>query len=344
MPASSIRILVAEDYLPFRRFLASIVQNRPGLEVICEVADGLEAAEKAGELRPELVLLDVGLPRLNGIEAARQIRSLSPYSIILFVSQESSADIAKAALETGARGYVVKADVGRELIAALDAVLRGETYVSKSLVGRDPRNVSDGSARDRVEMHPGLALHRQQGLQDKRRHEVGFYFDDRSLLDGFTHFLGSALKSGNAAIVMATEQRRDKILARLHSYGLDMSSAIQQGRYTALDNAEALSTFMVNGLPDPVQFYRVAGDLITRTAKSVEGDRSRVAACGECAPLLWAQGNAEGAVRLEQLWDEIARSCGVQVLCGYPIGSFQGEARSYTFGRICAEHSAVLSH
>ena len=107
------------------------MRSRPELQVICEVADGLEAVEKAGDLKPELVLLDIGLPRLNGIEAARQIRSISPDSKILFVSQESSADVVQVALEIGAVGYVVKADAGLELIAALDAVLRGETYVSK---------------------------------------------------------------------------------------------------------------------------------------------------------------------------------------------------------------------
>ena len=343
MLARSIRVLVAEDYLPFRRFLASIMQSRPELQVICEVANGLAAVEKAGELRPELVLLDIGLPGLNGIEAAIQIRSQSPYSKILFVSQESSADIVQAALETGAGGYVVKADAGLELIAALEAVLRGETYVSRSLVGSDVRKVPDRSAFYRQEIPPGFAPRQPQGLERTRRHEVGFYSDERSLLDGFTHFLGSALKNGSAAIVIATEMRRDKLLARLHAYGLDMSAAIQRGRYVALDNAEAVSTFMVNDLPDPAQFYRVTSDLITRTAKSVNGEHARIAACGECAPLLWEQGNAEGAVRLEHLWDEIARLYGVQVCCGYPQGSFQGGAGSYTFGRICAEHSAVLS-
>jgi DNA-binding NarL/FixJ family response regulator len=88
MPARSIRVLVAEDYAPFRRFLASIIQSGPGLQIICEVEDGLEAVQKAGALQPEVVLLDIGLPRLNGIEAARQIRNLSPKSKILFVSQE----------------------------------------------------------------------------------------------------------------------------------------------------------------------------------------------------------------------------------------------------------------
>ena len=122
-----------------------------------------------------------------------------------------------------------------------------------------------------------------------------------------------------------------------------MSAAIEQGRYIALDNDETVATFMVNDLPDPAQFSKVTDDLIARTAKSVEGEHARVAACGECAPLLWERGNTDGAVRLERLWDEIARSYGVQVLCGYPLGSFQAGTGSYTFERICAEHSRILS-
>jgi len=319
------------------------MQSRPGLQIICEVEDGLEAVQKAGALQPEVVLLDIGLPRLNGIETARQIRDLSPKSKILFVSQESSADIVQAALETGAKGYVVKADAGRELIPALEAVLRGQTYVSKSLSGHGLTNVPDRSAIHVAEIHHGLETRRQPGLQSTRHHEVGFYSDDQALLDGYTRFVGAVLKSGNAAIVVATELHREKLLARLQAYGLDMSAAIEQGRYIALDNAETIATFMVNDLPDPAQFSKVTDDLIARTAKSVEGEHARVAACGECAPLLWERGNTEGAVRLERLWDAISRSYGVQAFCGYPLGSFQGGTGSYTFERICAEHSRVLS-
>src|SRR5260370_12462071 len=122
-----------------------------------------------------------------------------------------------------------------------------------------------------------------------------------------------------------------------------MSATMEQGRYIALDNAETIATLMVNDLPDPVLFSKVTGNLIARTAKSVEGDHARVAACGECAPLLWARGNAEGAVRLERLWDEIATSYGVQVLCGYPQSSFQGRTQGSTFYTTCAKHSTVIS-
>jgi DNA-binding NarL/FixJ family response regulator len=343
MSARSIRILVAEDYPAFRRFLASTLQSRSELQVICEVADGLEAVKKAGEHQPELVLLDIGLPTLNGIEAARRIRILSPNSKILFVSQESSADIVQAALETGAKGYVVKVDARTELIAALDAVLQGQTYLSKSLARHGLTNVQDRSTLHPVEMRHGSATRLQHGSESTGCHNVGFYSDDQSLLDGFTHFVGSALKNGNAAILIATAAHREKLLGSLHAYGVDVSAAIEQGRYIALDNAETLSTFMVTGLPDPAQFSRVTGDLMKRTAKSVGGEHARIAACGECAPLLWESGNTEGAVRLEQLWDDIARSYGIQVLCGYPLGSFRGGTGGYAFERICAEHSRVFS-
>src|ERR1700746_1045842 len=110
MPACSIRVLVVEDYPDFRRFIISALQSRAELQVICEVADGAEAVRKARELQPELILLDIGLPSLNGIEAARQIRKLSPNSKILFVSENRYSEIVEEALRLGALGYVVKSD------------------------------------------------------------------------------------------------------------------------------------------------------------------------------------------------------------------------------------------
>jgi DNA-binding NarL/FixJ family response regulator len=134
--ASAVRILVVDDFEPFYRFVRSMLQESPELQVICEVSDGLEAVKKAEELQPDLILLDIGLPRMNGIEAARRIRTLSPESKILFVSQESSADVVQEALSLGAAGYVLKAQAGPELLAAVDAVLQGKQFVSSGLAGQ----------------------------------------------------------------------------------------------------------------------------------------------------------------------------------------------------------------
>jgi DNA-binding NarL/FixJ family response regulator len=106
----------------------------PNFQVICEVSDGLEAVHKAQQLRPDVILLDVGLPKLNGIAAGRQIRKLAPESKIIFISQESSPEVVQEALDLGARAYVLKSKIATDLQAALDAVLAGGQFVSNGLI------------------------------------------------------------------------------------------------------------------------------------------------------------------------------------------------------------------
>jgi DNA-binding NarL/FixJ family response regulator len=119
---------VVDDYEPFRRLVVSMLRKQPELQIICEASNGSEAVQKAEELQPDLILLDIGLPKLNGIEAARRIRKLSPKSKILFVSQESSADVVQEAFSLGALGYVVKTHAGKDLLAAVEAVLQGRLF------------------------------------------------------------------------------------------------------------------------------------------------------------------------------------------------------------------------
>jgi DNA-binding NarL/FixJ family response regulator len=128
-----VRVLVIEDYEPWRRYFSTVLQKQPELQVIGEVSDGLEAVQQAEELQPDLILLDIGLPTLNGIEVARRIREVSPASRILFVSENRSADIAEEALSTGASGYVVKSDAKSELLPAVKVVLEGKRFISASL-------------------------------------------------------------------------------------------------------------------------------------------------------------------------------------------------------------------
>jgi DNA-binding NarL/FixJ family response regulator len=126
---SLVRVLLVEDFEPFRGFIRTILQKSE-LQIIAEVSDGLEAVRKAQELQPDLILLDIGLPGLNGIEAARRIRTLSPQSNILFVSQESSADVIEEAMNSGAMGYVVKGQAASDLLAAVEVVRQGGKFVS----------------------------------------------------------------------------------------------------------------------------------------------------------------------------------------------------------------------
>jgi DNA-binding NarL/FixJ family response regulator len=129
---STVRILVVDDFEMFRQFVVELLGKRPELQVVGQASDGLEAIQKAVELRPDLILLDIRLPNLNGIEVARQMRSLVPESKIIFLTQESSADVVQKAFSVGARGYVTKNMLLADLLAGVEAVLLGRKFVSNS--------------------------------------------------------------------------------------------------------------------------------------------------------------------------------------------------------------------
>jgi DNA-binding NarL/FixJ family response regulator len=133
MCPSTIRVLVVDDYEPFRQFVILTLKQRPVLQIVGQVSDGQEAVRKAEELKPDLILLDIGLPTLNGIAAAREIRKLAPESKIIFVTQEFCNEMLQAARNLGARGYVLKAEAGSKLLAAVDAVLEGRLFFGGGL-------------------------------------------------------------------------------------------------------------------------------------------------------------------------------------------------------------------
>lgn len=125
-------VLIADDYAAFRSFLRSKLQES-GLGPAVEAVDGLDAVAKAAELQPSLVLLDISMPKLSGIEAAARIRLVAPQSKVLFVSQNTDSDIAHLALSEGAQGYVLKSKIDHELLPAIEAVLQGKRFVSPGL-------------------------------------------------------------------------------------------------------------------------------------------------------------------------------------------------------------------
>jgi DNA-binding NarL/FixJ family response regulator len=314
----SSQILVVEDHEAFRQFIRLALQQRAEFQIVGEASNGLEAVQKAQELQPDVVLLDIGLPTLNGLEAGRRIREVSPNSRILFLTQESSCDIVEEALNLGARGYVLKARGQNDLLPAIDALLEGKRFVSKDLEFSDATH--------------GQAPH---------CHEVVFYSDDEVFLDSLTRFIAVALKAGNAAIALVTESHRASLFQRLSTQGVDIDAAVQREIFVAWDVRDALSTFMVNDWPDAVRLSTGLDTLVKRVSNGSTGERRRVVTCGECAPTLWAEGKVEAAIRVEQLWDKTTRGYGIDTLCLYP--SLPGLEDDHSVERLCAEHTAVHS-
>jgi PAS domain S-box-containing protein len=177
---------------------------------------------------------------------------------------------------------------------------------------------------------------------DRLGHVIQLYNEDGPLLDLLSRFVGSALTGNDAAVVIAVKAHTAGITERLAARGLDVPKAIREGRYMLLDAAETLAKFMVDGLPDARRFADFVGGTIVRAKAAAQGERQRAAVVGEMVSLLWAAGNIEGALRLEQLWNDLARTHAFSLRCAYPMSGFNREKHSEPFWKICAEHSDVI--
>jgi CheY-like chemotaxis protein len=296
-------ILLVDDFEGFRLIIRAALQERSNFQII-EASDGLEAVRKAEELQPDLILLDIELPCLNGLEVARRVRTLAPAARILFLSVESDPSLVREALNLGA-GYIHKRHLNSDLLPAIDAVLRGEQFVSRDL---------------------GL-----NGRMDAPcRHEILFCSDDEVLLDGLVRFIAAALKSANPAIVWATDSHRADLRQRLYGQGVDVDSAIQHGTYMSLDVSEPAE-------PERILIaMRSLNDAAFRMGKK----NPRVAVCGERAGRLWAEGKTDAALNIERLLNEFAKNQNIDILCVYPEPQQQGED---AFKSLCAQHTAAYS-
>ena len=127
------RIVLVDDFEPWRAYVRSVVDDHPTFEIMAEASDGMEAVRRVEELQPDLVLLDIGLPSIDGIAAARLMRRVAPDAKILFLTENRHSDIAEAAFQAGGHGYVVKSDSAHDLLIAMGAVLKGEKFVSRTL-------------------------------------------------------------------------------------------------------------------------------------------------------------------------------------------------------------------
>jgi DNA-binding NarL/FixJ family response regulator len=292
-----------------------MLQQLPDVMVVGEAADGLDAIAQAAELQPDVVLLDISLPSLNGIEVAGHLRATAPHARIVLVTSECSSDVIEEAFRRGAHGYVYKPRVLRDLLQVIDAIEHGGRIVAGSL--------------DRIARGDGFAAH---------RHPMLFWSSDAVMIDGFSRFIARALADDAAVLVVATPPHQDAITRHLTRSNVDVVRAIRQGRCCFVDSDELLSNVIVGGWPDETRLFQLADETIRKLARGASGER-RVVACGEGAAMLWARGAIDATIELERLWDVIASRYQVDTLCPYPAAALRENTQAVR--RLCAEHTVV---
>jgi CheY-like chemotaxis protein len=285
-------VLLVDDYKPFLQVLQSILPA-DRFHVLAHASDGIEAIKKAELLRPNLILLDIGLPRLSGIEVARTVKSFAPQTTILMLSQDASPDVIEEALKTGALGYVHKQRAQRELLIAIECVLAGKRFVSNGLLDRIGVSAS------------AQALH---------SHRVLYYSDEPELLDGLARFLADAMRINSPVISIVSQSHRDGLTLRLRESGIDVEGAMSQGWCLWFDADDPL---------DEAEFTAVVQRVVNATTKIAVSLPPRVALCGELAGRLCAEGKIDEALALELFGDRLAHRFDLDVLCAYPISQSQ---------------------
>jgi DNA-binding NarL/FixJ family response regulator len=292
-----LRVLVVDDFEPFRGYLRSTLGQTAEFQLIGEAAEGESAIRLAADLQPDLVLLDVALPKMSGFDVARRLGQVAPKSKVLFVSQQFSLDMVEAGFRAGGLGYVHKVRAARELLPALKAVAAGRYYVGGIF--------SEGG--------PGPAA----------RHQVQFFSDAVSLQQRFAGYIAAHLKAGTPAIMETSTVQSSAILEQLARAGLDVNHALRTRILVAVDASELLDRIMPGEVLGADRFFDVAGALLDATARKEGRDGEiSLALCREAPPALLAKG-AGIACRLEGLWSLMARRFGVDVLCAYDLARLQ---------------------
>jgi DNA-binding NarL/FixJ family response regulator len=309
------RVLVVEDHEPFRRALCALLQGLAEVMIVGEAADGIDAVHQAAALQPDVVTLDIGLPALDGVEVASQLRVVAPHARILLVTNEFSSSVVEEAFRRGTHGYVYKLHVGRDLPRAFDVILGGGQFVGRL---------------DRIARGDTLASH---------RHDVLFYSSDAIFVSVLGEFVARSLRQESAVIALVTDSHAESLRRNLQLRNVDLDQAIRDGLYIPLNISQLLSTVMVDGAPDPARFMNATEDVFAEAAQRAAGRHRKVAACGECAPTLWGKGDVDAAIQLEHLWDELSRTRQMDTQCAYPMAARQASAGAVK--RLCGAHTIV---
>jgi DNA-binding NarL/FixJ family response regulator len=311
------RVLVIEDHDLWRQRVCAELGRTERYDVVGELTDGAEAVREASRLKPDVVILDISLQNVNGIEAARRIFTANPDARILFLTAQRSREIAEAALATGARGDLLKTEAGGKLELAVETVINGGWFISPGL----PDEVVHTTRRKR---------------HFPWRHDAVFHSSEPALIDDYVRFAEDSLESGKVVIMAATPDRLGRVQAGLESHGVAVGRAVDEGRYVQIDATDASEPGF-----DKDEELRRSAAFFCGMPETAGADR-RVAACGAVAPPVWRAGQTGTRVELERFWNERVRTFGADLFCGYLLGESRVPGDDYdAFRQICGCHQDV---
>lgn len=283
-------------------------------DVVGLATDGAQAVEKAGQVNPDVIVMDVQMPGLDGFQAARRLRRGGSSAPVVFLSMHAGDDVVSEAFRCGGLGYVLKQRVGRDLLCALDQALLGRSF----LPSLGPLAPIDGGS-----------------------HVMQVYDGVEPFADGAATLFDHALRRGDATCVIATRGVRESLRDRLRARGWNVDGSPGHRRYLAIDAGDALKRFMRNGLPDPDRLAEIAREL-DEYRRAESGAASRLTVFGNMVVALSADGNTPAMIALESLWNTLTRDLPFLTVCGYASSCFHDGVPGL-WAAACAEHR-TLSH
>jgi DNA-binding NarL/FixJ family response regulator len=312
-PSSKPRVVIADDHLLVRTAAARVLSAR--FDVVDFAANGRQAVEAASRLDPDVVVLDISMPELDGFQAAQALVRRGSRAKILFLSVYEGDDYVTAAVEAGARGYVVKSRMAMDLVTAVSNVLDGRLYVPSlsSLL-----NLAHAPAR----------------------HAVQYATDGDTQVDELTRFASRAFRRGHVVVATGSPALLNGVETQLSRSGVDVAGLSERGRYLAFNAEEGLEQLMRD---DEVDVERVAEFVgrLEEARRSADGESKGLAIFGDMAGVLMRQGHFKAALSLERTWHGLREVGAFHTVCSYQANQFATAPASEMFTHVAGIHGAV---
>ena len=322
---SSVKVLIVDDHARFRHMVRSLIESQQKYQVCGEASDGIEAITKVNELHPDLILMDINMPRMDGLEATRIIRRESPDCSVVIVTQNDATVAREQARSVDASGFVTKSGLARDLIPEMGRV----AMENNSIPGETKNGADQGE--------PWCGLLAGAAPRD---HIVQLYQDQQFLNRAVCRFAAAAIANGEGVILVPTVAHWDAFRPRLESEGVDVKAAEKRGQLTIVDADNLLPTFMRDGMPDSPVFLGLAANVVSQARG--DGRYPKVRWWGEMVNILWERGDVAASMNLEDLFDNLAHEQDIAIFCSFLMDNFNGDVHARMLPRLGENHSHLI--